>query len=186
MLPTNNIIFWKTDSEERQEAIIFRRKVDTILENEKTVASELNNEQEKYQLHLQHATIYAKTQMLNRDAKAMYESKVPNENHTAYTVAVADFLNAPDIHEIDLLLYSGEAGDTIRVKVTDDFKVLFVKVVIMGHDGNILESGDALQEGDSPDWIYTATQHNTDFDGGKILIQASDLPGNISQKEETI
>lgn len=43
--------------------------------------------------------------------------------HSAYSVAVADYFHAPDIKEVDLGGYTGTAGDLISVKVTDDFKV---------------------------------------------------------------
>jgi hypothetical protein len=186
MSQITNTVFWKTNSNEREDAIIFRKNLDAILDKVSDNKVSLTKEEEETYQHLQQATIYAKTQMLNKESKALYESKATEDNQTAYTIAVADFLNAPDIKEVDLRGYTGKQGDLIRVQVTDDFKVAFVKVSIITQSGGLLESGEALQQNNSSDWLYTTQADNSHFDGDKILIQASDLPGNVSEKEQPI
>ena len=186
MSQITNTVFWKTDSQDREDAIVFRKHLDEILKREHHTPQELNEEEEARHQHRQQATIYAKTQMLNQQTRSLYEAKAVDGLQTAYTIAVADFLNAPDIKEVDLRNYNGMEGDRIRIQVTDDFKVAFVKVSIITQTGALLESGDARQQGDTNDWIYTATADNSAFDGDKILIQASDLPGNLTEKQEFI
>jgi hypothetical protein len=188
MTSINNAVFWKTQNEEeRVQMIVFRRNLDRILnQSQQDNTKIVKNPDQDYQLHLQQAMIYAKSQMLQEESKEVYDAMVKNEDQTAYTIAVADFLNAPDIQEVDLTNYSGKIGDTIRVRATDDFKVAQVIVSIIDVDGSVVESGDAIQQGDSNDWIYYITAHNLDFDGDKIVIQASDLPGNLSQKEQDL
>ncbi|MHA1268127.1 MAG: hypothetical protein ACTSRS_23130 [Candidatus Helarchaeota archaeon] len=137
----------------------------------------------------QQAVIYGKTVLTDAAARDEYEEKAAgttrsayNEEkaagttRSAYNVAVADFLHAPDIDEIDVTNYSGQPGDTIRVRVTDDFKVVQVQVAIYNSDGSLVEEGAAVQQPNEIDWVYTATQSNTDTNGDRIVIRAS-VPG---------
>jgi hypothetical protein len=102
-----------------------------------------------------------------------------------FNVAVADFLNAPDIHRIDLSEYTGSAGENIRIMVDDDVTVKSVKVEIRNADGSLVEEGDATQSAGSL-WIYTAMQENDNLDGDKITVTVSDLPGNITREEQEL
>ena len=97
---------------------------------------------------------------------------------SVYQVALADFLKAPDIKEVDVSKYNGQIGSTIRVRATDDFMVSQVWVAICIKDGNILEQGEAQRLANGVDWLYTATVNNTIMAGNKIVVRASDLPGN--------
>ena len=134
----------------------------------------------------QEASVYAKAQLQDPDIKAEYEASKDNRLMSAYAVAVADFLQAPDIQEIDLSDYNGDPGDTIRVRVTDDFRVDAVRVIITNGDGSQVEAGDAVQQQNAVDWVYTATTNNASLDGDKIIIQAFDVPGNRSESERTL
>ena len=50
--------------------------------------------------------------------------------------AVGNWFNPPEVREIDVRGYTGQAGETVRAKVTDDVKVTQVKIVIStGDDG---------------------------------------------------
>ena len=102
------------------------------------------------------------------------------------TVAMADFLHAPDIDEIDVTKYHGAAKDAIRVRVTDDFKVEQVQVSIVNVDGTLVEEGNAVKQDNEIDWIYTATAANESTEGDKIVLRASDKPGNISAMEQAM
>ena len=44
------------------------------------------------------------------------------------------------------------------------------------------EDGEAVQ-GEGLQWIYTATQENGSMESTKIVISASDLPGNVTEEE---
>jgi hypothetical protein len=95
-------------------------------------------------------------------------------------------MDAPDIQEIDLTDYSGDPGDTIRIRVTDGFRVEKVLVTITNSNGTQVETGTAVQQDNDVDWVYTATASNTNLTGDKITIQAQDLPGNTSEEERTL
>jgi hypothetical protein len=52
-------------------------------------------------------------------------------------VAVTDFLHALDVDEIDVTNYHGAINDSIRMRVTDDFKVKQVQASIPKADGTL-------------------------------------------------
>lgn len=97
-------------------------------------------------------------------------------------MAIADFFNAPDIHAIDLSSYSGQIGDKITIQVAD-VAVKEVKVQIINADGTELEHGNAHCNESNAEWIYIATATNESLDGDKIIVKATDFPGNIGMKE---
>ena len=104
---------------------------------------------------------------------------------TAYNLAVADFLKAPVIETVDVSAYKGLAsGEKIAIAVTDNFKVTSVKVAIVGSDESTVEQGEAtLKEGK---WIYSTTATNTSLSGDKVVVTATDRPGNKTVKETTL
>lgn len=155
--------------------------------NGKTIVSKVpsksgrepSEKQAQVQEHFQEAVIYGKTVMVTPELKVLYETLVP-EGKSVYQVALADFLNAPKIKEIDLNRYTGQAGSIISVRATDDFKVKSVEVSIFASNGNLVEQGQAAPEPNGFDWIYKAQVTNDGTSGDKIVVKASDLPGNTT------
>ncbi|MFJ1490117.1 hypothetical protein [Capnocytophaga canis] len=139
-----------------------------------------SEKQKQQQAKFQQAVLYGKAVLADENQKAMYEK----EGKKAYNVAVADLLNAPKIESINVSNYKGSAGDTIVIRATDDFKVVSVKVIIQNADGSLVEEGEAVLQG--IDWIYTTTTQNPDLSGDKIIIQASDIPANVTEKTEIL
>ncbi len=76
--------------------------------------------------------------------------------------------------------------DTIRVRVTDDFRVEQAQVSILNSDGTLVEEGNAEQQANAIDWVYTATVANEATEGDKIVVRATDRPGNISALEQVM
>jgi hypothetical protein len=168
------------------DLLIFRQVrgqtiVSKVAEQPKT-ASEKQTEHRK---RFQQAVLYAKAAIISPETEKLYSLAAKKEKRLALNVAVADFFDAPDIENIDLREYSGNTGDKIHVTVSDDFAVKSVSVRIINADGSLLEEGNAVQSTGNL-WIYTATQNNESLDGDKILIAASDLPGNVTQEEQEI
>lgn len=133
----------------------------------------------------QAATVYAKSVKANPDLLAMYQAAA-KDGLTAYNIALADFFRAPDIRELDVSAYTGAIGNTIRVRAIDDFKVKAVQVSIFSTTNELLEEGAAIIATNGLDWIYTTTKENSTPAGCKIKVQASDLPGNATIKEQVI
>ncbi len=105
---------------------------------------------------------------------------------TPYIVAVADFLKAPSIEHVDVSAYAGQPGDTIRIRVTDDFAVKAVTIRITNDDGSLVEESEAQPDAIGYEWVFTATQTNDNLVGDKIEIFASDTPGNISYNKQVL
>lgn len=139
-----------------------------------------SEKQKEQQAKFQQAVLYGKSVIADPTQKELYEST----GKRAYNVAVADMLNAPKIEKIDLTSYTGQIGDTIKIRVMDDFAVTSVKVIIENSDGSLVEQGNATLQG--IDWVYTATATNPDLNGDKIIIQATDTPANLSEKTQTL
>ena len=148
---------------------------------------EPSEKQKAHTQKFQQAVIYGKSALADPTLKAIYESGANTDKSiSAYNVAVADMLSAPKIEEINLSTYNGEIGDTITVRVTDDFQVVAVSISIENADGTLVEKGNALPAPNGLDWIYTATAKNSDLSGDKITILASDTPDNMSEKMHTL
>ena len=100
-------------------------------------------------------------------------------------MAVADYLKAPIIDHIDTSAYTGvSSGEKISIEVADASKVMMVKVKIVAANSSAVEEGSAtLSEGK---WVYTTTAINAGLSGSKVLITATDRPGNVTAKEVTL
>ena len=105
---------------------------------------------------------------------------------TVYNLAIADVFHAPEVRELDASAYTGATGSTIRVRAIDDFKVNAVQVSIFSAANELLEQGAAVPDSNGMDWTYTATTDNPVITGCTIKVQASDLPGNATVKEQVL
>ena len=137
------------------------------------------------QTRFQQAIIYGKSSIDNPVTKQAYGNQA-KEGQSAFNVAVADFFSAPDIAEIDVSQYHGKVGDTIRIKVTDDFMVKGVHIKIENPDTSLVEEGEAVVDSSGLNWHYTATKDNADIAGDKITVTAKDIPENSSVKNTTL
>lgn len=144
---------------------------------------EFSEGQKENQKRFQQATIYAKAAVADPTLKDQYKA-VAKEGESSYNVALADFMHAPDISEVNLSKYNGKAGGKISISATDDFKVTEVFVIILNQDGTEVEEGYAQQTAGGVEWIYTATANNDSLTGDKIIIRASDLPGHTTKVEQ--
>jgi hypothetical protein len=169
------------------DQIVIRQRSGTTILSQAPVASgkEPTAAQAAHRLRFQLAVLYGKKVLGDATLEAEYAARAEGLKN-AYNVAVADFLHAPDIDEIDVTNYHGAVGDTIRIRVTDDFEVKQVTVAIHNGDGSLVEEGDAVQQDDVIDWLYTATAENTEMAGDRIEIKAMDRPGNITEEEQPL
>src|SRR5690349_7024681 len=104
------------------------------------------------------AVDYSKAQMAIPAMKELYASGVNDKLTSPYSVAVTDYLKAPEIREI-ITRYSGRIGDEIRIFAVDDFRIEWVTVEIYDADGVQIESGEA-QTNSMYSWIYEAKVNN--------------------------
>jgi hypothetical protein len=116
---------------------------------------------------------YAIEAMENAEVKKAYRAAAKG-GQTAVNVAFSDAWHAPVVHDIIANGYKGNAGDTILVEATDNFKVSAVKVSIFDREGILVEEGQATPR--SSMWMYV-TQRDHDH-AARIVATAFDLPGN--------
>jgi hypothetical protein len=169
------------------DILVFRqRDGKTIVSKMPEQSKTASEKQQKQRKRFQKATIYAKVATDDPETKEQYAAKAKkSKGITAYNIAVADFFNAPDIETVDLSAYTGMEGDEIRIIASDDFAVKSVHVQINDADGSPVEAGEAVNRMGNL-WIYTATQRNESLVGNKIVVFASDLPGNITTEEKSL
>ena len=126
--------------------------------------------------------LYAKAVIADGVKKALYQAKVSG-NQSAFNLALSDFCKAPEIRKYNVTEYAGQIGDKISIRVIDDFKVEWVKLIIKDCTDTTIEEGAAVLSANGADWIYTATVENPCLAGAKLIISAADLPGNITTQE---
>jgi hypothetical protein len=131
----------------------------------------------------QQAAFYGRAVQQDPARRAAYATGVDTDTSSAYTVAVADYLNAPNIRTVDFSAYRGTIGDLILIQATDDFAIHHVHVRIQHPDGTLVEEGDALPDPDGYPYRYTATTANPSLTGDKILVSAFDNPGNETTRQ---
>jgi len=128
------------------------------------------------------AALYGKAVIADAVKKAVYQAKTTGYQ-TAYNLAVSDFCKSPEIKVCDADNYSGNPGEEIRIRATDDFKVESVRLEIKDSTNDSIEEGAAVLNDNGVDWIYTATTVNLFLPGTKLIVSASDIPGNITKRE---
>jgi hypothetical protein len=181
----NNVVTYGLSGKIGNLLIFRQRNGQTVVSGIPKRSKELSEKQKQHHKHFQEAIIYAKTATADPDTKAAYQSSAP-KGLSAYNMAVADMLHAPDIESIDLSNYAGQPGDTIRIVAKDDFLVKNVHVSIINEDGSLVEDGNATPDASCLSWTFTATKKNENTTGDKIVITSSDLPGNTAQSEQII
>jgi hypothetical protein len=169
------------------DILVFRQVAGRTIASKAPVASsaEPSAAQQAIRDKFQRAAVYGRTVVADPALKDEYGSAAP-KGQTAYNVAIADFFNAPDILEIDVSGYTGQAGQQIKLKVTDDYKVKQVKVAIHNGDGSFLEEGPAVQVAGTADWVYTTKETNDNLAGDRITIEATDNPANLTRGEQAL
>jgi hypothetical protein len=129
------------------------------------------------------ASRYARSVTANPVTKAAYKA-LAGPRQSAYNLAIADYFRPPVIEEIDLSAYSGQVGQTIKVKATDDFKVKVVKVTIFRSDGSVQEQGNAVADPNGLDWLYATTTANVAAADNRLEVIAEDMPGNLTTRQK--
>jgi len=100
----------------------------------------------------------------------------------AYTLAITDYLKAPEIGDIHL--ESGVSGSTLLVEAYEQPQVAKVVVDILAENERVVTSGEASLTDNGIQWAFVLTQDIPE--GGSILVKAYDLPGNVTSKVYTV
>lgn len=131
------------------------------------------------------ALMYAAEAITDPVKKLMYAAAAKG-GQSAYNAAFRDATMPPKIVLVDTAAYNGMVGDIVAIAVRDVVRVRSVKVTILSSAGVELEQGEAVAGKGDAHWNYTATATNPALPGTRILITATDLPGNSTDGEKVI
>ena len=123
------------------------------------------------------AANYAKTAM----NQAVYQQKAAQSDMSAYNAAMADWFNEPEVLDIDASGWTGQVGQTIRIRAQDDTQVTRVHLVIDNGQGTIYEQSE-MAKADNLWWTYTTTTQVPMDPAPRLTATAYDLPGNSNGK----
>lgn len=167
-----------------EELVFRRRKGETIVSArpEWEEGREPSPAQQAQRARFRQGALYAQKAMADEEAKAAYQKAAKATTGTAFSVAVRDFLNLPEVEAVSLDAYTGAVGSRITVTAVDDTAVVGLHVKIEQPDGTLVEEGAAVQTGRSPEWVYTATAENA-APACKVTVTASDRPGSAATEE---
>jgi hypothetical protein len=133
--------------------------------------------QKENQNKFKEAAKYAVMALADGEMAETYREEAKHCGTSARSVAVRDFLNAPQVEDIDLRAYDGRAGRKILVRASDDVGVTRVDVTIADEQGTILEQGAAeLIAGKI--WKYVSTVSVPAGTTVSVGASAFDRPGH--------
>jgi hypothetical protein len=133
----------------------------------------------------QQASRYASSVQNDEQLNALYSTRKRGKHESAYTVALADYHNAPKISAIIVNKCEAAGNDEIQVNASDDFMVIRVSIEIFAADASLIEKGDATQDKSKyiDGWFYIPAIAQPTQPGMKIIAAAYDRPGNKTVRE---
>jgi len=123
-----------------------------------------------------------------RDDQELWQKYVKRRTpgHSAFNMAVSDFMALPVIMNIDTAAYLGHPGEKIIVTAVDKFEVTGVTVRISGADGTLIEEGPATRRDETNYFVYIAAQENAGLTGTVVTAIVTDNPGHIVTASVTL
>lgn len=141
---------------------------------------EFSDLQKAHFAEFQLATTYAK----GVKNHPLYVNLAKGTEMNPYNVAVADWFNKPEVTNIDISEWDGQAGQTIFITANDDVKVLGVSVTIKESLNSeiSLDNGQAvLSPLNKSVWHYTTNTAVAIRPGLCIEAVARDMPNNTGK-----
>jgi hypothetical protein len=169
--------------------LLFRQKDGTTIVSQLPEQSKNVSEKQKVQRErFRHAVTYGQAAIVDPVVKGIYETVAKKKGKTPFIVATADWLNVPEIMNIDCSDYSGQQGDIIKIEAKDDTMIKYVQVSIIATDGALVEEGSAVPDISGKVWTYTAVRDDNEngVRGYKVVVSVSDLPGNVVTETEDL
>jgi hypothetical protein len=140
--------------------------------------------QKENRLKFKMASNFAKQMMKEPLKKEEYKQIAKNLNlPNAYTAAVTEYMRKPEIREVDLESYSGEANEEIKVSARKKgFEIEVVEVIIVNDKGQVVEQGKASKKG-TDDYSYIVKKTVLDSRSIQVLVRARERTGNYVDKK---
>ncbi len=131
------------------------------------------------------AVAFGKYVVTDPELKAKYAALV-KQGQTAYNAAVSDARLPPKIKSLITQGYTGQTGSCILIQATDNVKVNKVSVSIYNEALQLIEEGEASDNGDNMNWIYRATVPVANITGYTVEVSASDIAENVTTRSAVI
>jgi hypothetical protein len=129
------------------------------------------------------AAKFAHATLTDPEQNARYAAAGSRCGSSAYNVAVSDFMRAPVITEVDLTGYTGQTGQSIRIRAEEKkIGASTVNLVIADSAKVVWEEGAATAEDDGVTWRYAAQRDLPADRSLWITVTAKDQPGNRTSK----
>ena len=184
----NNVLTRFSSGAIGKQLVLRNRGTKSFLSNRPKIKKgkrKLSARQAEVRKRFQHSAKYARGIMSDPELRLEYEAAVTS-GQTAYNVAFADAFLGPELSDLLTDAYGGNAGDVLTVRAVDNFRVISVKFQLLGANGQELESGMAVLDENSLDWVYTTTTENPAVQGTLIRVTAEDRPKNRALLEHTL
>jgi len=125
--------------------LVFKHYSDAVVVGSKPDRSGVQptDAQLQHQERFRQAVLYGQLVMADPEKKALYAETAKASGKPLFSLAIADFFNAPAVDEVDISAYAGEVGNPIAVRAHDDFAS--VHMSITKSSGEVIESGEAVQ-----------------------------------------
>ncbi len=120
------------------------------------------------------ATQYAVDAMKNPGFKDIY-TRLAGKHSKPFNMAMADYLMAPEISNINISGYGGKPGDVIRMLASDNGYISWVHVRIL-KENVVIEEGRAIERV-GVGYVYTVKEVNANVVGCVVEIRARDMAG---------
>jgi hypothetical protein len=123
---------------------------------------------------------YAARALADPALKAAYKAACRGHQNPR-NLAIRDAMRPPAVDSINLDGYMGKPGQVVRVKATDDFRVVEVKVTVRGPAGELIEEGLAGLSSAEGEWRYSTQVEVPTGQTLSVTAVARDNPGNTGE-----
>jgi hypothetical protein len=166
--------------------LVFKRYEDRVIVTRKADRDGLvaTVGQEAQRERFRQAAAYGKAVFADPAQKALYEAAGKAKSKPAFALTVSDFMNSPVIDLIDLANYTGQVGQAIIVRASDDFAVAGVTVAVRDNAGGLVEQGAATL--DLGVWRYVTTAVLPAGRPVTIEATATDRAGNATSSVQSL
>ena len=125
---------------------------------------------------------YAAAALTDPLLKAAYKAACRGHQNPR-NLAIRDAMRPPVVESVNLEGYTGRPDQMIRVKATDDFRVVEVKVSVRGSAGELIEEGLAELGLEQGEWRYRTRAEVPSGQSVLVVAVAQDGPGNTAESQ---
>lgn len=165
------------------ELVFYTRKGTPCIRRTPYRTSAFTGAEKENQTRFSLASKFAKAALTDPIQRQRYEKAAFGTGASAQNLAVSDYFRSPVLTEIDLSLYTGRAGEIIRVRAEEGaIGAAEVRVTIGNAVDPALDWGSATVDPDGVTWRFATQQDLPPYQALWITVTARDQPGNRTSK----